>query len=105
MTRTETIYLYLCAKADRADDAVIDLYQCDPQKGRDGHIQGCHLEGWWESLPVTPNESGAAGPDDFDAALTAHGYRRIDNWRKRTGHAGCLRYSAYASIAVTLEDV
>ncbi|WP_280213112.1 hypothetical protein [Nocardia cyriacigeorgica] len=106
MTRTETIYLHACAKPDAEDGAVIDLYQCDPWTGSDGRIQGCCLEGWWETLPVQPAARGAeVGIADFDAALTAGGYRRIDDWRRRSGGSGRIRYSAYASINVAVDDV
>ncbi|WP_280484502.1 hypothetical protein [Nocardia cyriacigeorgica] len=106
MTRTETIYLHVCAKLDGAEGATVDLYQCDPWTGADGRIQGCCLEGWWESLPVQPADPGAeVGIADFDIALTASGYRRIDDWRRRTGSSGRIRYSAFASINVAVDDV
>ncbi|MGW4094983.1 hypothetical protein [Nocardia sp. NPDC004750] len=103
----DIVYVYICARLDHPDGAVIDLFQSDPweEHGGDGTIVGLNIECWWESLTFdgTPHTAGPVDIDAADELLRVCGYQRLNDWTTRTGRTGATIHSADAQIRI--EDI
>ncbi|MFF0546870.1 hypothetical protein ACFYTF_28940 [Nocardia thailandica] len=95
----ETVDLHVIARREPGQ-AAVDLF------GREvffdaetGSELGPAVELFWESLPVPADApAGAAG---LDATLTAAGYQRTGEWRRRVTAAGAVRYFTTATIHIS----
>lgn len=95
------IDLHVIARLDDPDGAVADLYSCELFYNDDGSIHGRHVSCRWESVPTDPG--APASLDALDAALTAAGYTRASEWRRKTTRSGAVRYFTVATIRI--EDI
>ncbi|MGY2025915.1 hypothetical protein [Nocardia gipuzkoensis] len=100
MTDTETVDLHVIARLD-TDAAVADLYSCELFYNDDGSIHGRHVSCRWESVPTAPD--APASLNALDQALTAAGYTRTGEWRRKTTSSGAVRYFTVATIGI--EDI
>lgn len=98
MTDTEAVDLHVIARLDDPAGAVADLYACELFHNDDGSVYGRHVSCRWESVPAAP-----ASLDALDAALTAAGYTRTGEWRRKTTSSGAVRYFTVATIRI--EDI
>lgn len=101
MTDTEAVDLHVIARLDDHAGAVADLYSCELFYNDDGSIHGRHVSCRWESVPAAPG--AGVSLDALDAALTAAGYTRTSEWRRKTTSSGAVRYFTVATIRI--EDI
>ncbi|WP_280185918.1 MULTISPECIES: hypothetical protein [Nocardia] len=59
-----------------------DLYACELFHSADGSLYGRHVSCRWEFIATGPG--AAASLDALDQALTAAGYTRTSDWRRKT---------------------
>ncbi|MGW4720578.1 hypothetical protein [Nocardia sp. NPDC004260] len=101
MTDTEAVDLHVIARLDDPAGAVADLYACELFYSDDGSVYGRHVSCRWESVAAAPG--APVSLDALDAALTAAGYIRTGEWRRKTTSSGAVRYFAVATLGI--EDI
>ncbi|WP_159847785.1 hypothetical protein [Nocardia sp. CY41] len=97
----QDIDLHVIARLDDHEGAVADLYSCELFYNDDGSIHGRHVSCSWEFVPAAPGSPGSL--DALDEALTAAGYTRTGEWRRKTTSSGAVRYFTVATIRI--EDI
>lgn len=97
----QDIDLHVIARLDNLAGAVADLYSCELFYNDDGSIHGRHVSCRWESIPTDPGAPASLAA--LDTALTAAGYTRTSDWRRKTTSSGAVRYFTVATIRI--EDI
>ncbi|MGY1980151.1 hypothetical protein [Nocardia gipuzkoensis] len=93
----QDIDLQVIARLDDPAGAVADLYACELFYS----VYGRHVSCRWVSVPAAPD--APLSLDALDQALTAAGYTRTSEWRRKTTSFGAVRYFTVATIRI--EDI